>query len=119
MKILVAEDKPSIAKLVQVTLEREGITVLLTYGGQEAVLVAGKEKPDLILMDLLMGEGSGFDAIKDLKSNTVTKTIPVIAMTAQAHKGIEDEIREKGFDGYFPKPFRPADLTAFVMKYKK
>ncbi len=91
-KILVIDDDRSVIDLVQVILEAEGCTVLKALDGREGLRLAQEEHPDLIILDLVMPEISGFNVAYQLKHNPTTQTIPVIIMTSME---IDDETREQ------------------------
>jgi PAS domain S-box-containing protein len=91
-KILVIDDDKSVTELIQVILEAEGCSVLKAHNGKEGLAVAESEKPDLIILDLVMPELSGFSVAYQLKHNPATYTIPVMIMTSME---IDDETREQ------------------------
>ncbi|MFA6457695.1 MAG: response regulator, partial [Bacteroidota bacterium] len=91
-KILVIDDDKSVTDLVQIILESEGCTVLKAHNGKDGLALAEKEKPDLIILDLVMPEMSGFNVAYQLKHNSSTFTIPVMIMTSME---IDDEKREQ------------------------
>ena len=91
-KILVIDDDTSVTELIQVILEAEGCSVFKAHSGKEGLELAEKEKPDLIILDLVMPELSGFNVAYQLKHNPVTYTIPVMIMTSME---IDDETREQ------------------------
>ncbi|MGE5314819.1 MAG: response regulator [Acidobacteriota bacterium] len=91
-KILVIDDDPSSTDLVQVILESEGCTVLKANNGRDGLRMAEEERPDLILLDLVMPELSGFNVAYQLKHNLATYTIPVMIMTSME---IDDETRRQ------------------------
>ena len=87
--------------------------------GKEAVKMAGKFKPDLILMDLKMPLMDGYEATSTIKSDETLKNIPIIAFTASATKEEKDKILAAGFDHFLRKPIAQKDLTAELMHYLK
>jgi PAS domain S-box-containing protein len=91
-KILVIDDDPASTDLVQVILESEGCTVLKAHNGRDGLMLAERERPDLILLDLVMPELSGFNVAYQLKHNLATYTIPVMIMTSME---IDDETRRQ------------------------
>ncbi len=91
-KILVIDDDKSVTELIQIILEAEGCAVLKAHNGKEGLVLAEKEKPDLIILDLVMPEVSGFNVAYQLKHNPATYTIPVMIMTSME---IDDETREQ------------------------
>jgi len=113
-KILVIEDEEDIRELIHFNLFKEKYEVLLAKDGQEGLAMAQNHLPDLILLDLMIPKMHGHDVCKQLKSNSQTKHIPVIMVTA---KGEESDIvkgLELGADDYISKPFAPKILVARV-----
>jgi len=113
-KILIAEDERDIRDLVAFTLRFAGYEVVAAANGEEAVELAPRENPDLILMDVRMPRMTGYDACRALKANPKTKDIPVVFLSA---KGQESEIQtglEVGAEEYLLKPFAPDQLTERV-----
>jgi CheY-like chemotaxis protein len=109
----VADDEPFILSALQDTLS-DSYSVTTASNGAEAIKVAQRVMPDLIILDVMMPEMDGLDACKNLKRDKLTSTIPVILLTA---KGQITDI-EKGFksgaDAYVVKPFSPARLIEKV-----
>jgi DNA-binding response OmpR family regulator len=113
-KILIAEDEPDIRDLIAFTLRFAGYEVVTGINGEEAVQLARKELPDLILLDVRMPKMTGYDACKEIKADGSLKDIPVVFLSA---KGQEAEIRdgmEAGAEEYLLKPFAPDQLTERV-----
>lgn len=106
-KILVVDDDKSVTDLVQVILESEGCTVLKAHNGKDGLVLAEKEKPDLIILDLVMPELSGFNVAYQLKHNPATYTIPVMIMTSME---IDDETREQ-LQGFVVSLMRKSGFT--------
>ncbi len=110
-KILIAEDEPDIRELVAFMLRFAGYEVLAASNGEEAVQVATREIPDLILMDVRMPRMTGYDACRLMKANPDLRDVPVVFLSA---KGQESEIQsglEAGAEEYLLKPFSPDELT--------
>ena len=113
-KILIAEDERDIRDLVAFTLRFAGHEVSAAANGEEAVELATKFNPDLILMDVRMPRMTGYEACKVMKANPDLKDIPVVFLTA---RGQETEIQqglEAGAEEYLLKPFAPDQLTTRV-----
>jgi CheY-like chemotaxis protein len=113
-KILIAEDERDIRDLVAFTLRFAGHEVFSASNGEEAVELAPKVNPDLILMDVRMPRMTGYEACKILKSDPDMKDIPVVFLSA---KGQENEIQQglaSGAEDYLLKPFAPDQLTSRV-----
>jgi len=114
VKILVAENERDIRELISFTLQFAGFEVVLAPDGVEAVELATREHPDLILMDVRMPRMTGYQACEALKQVPETQNIPVVFLSA---KGQESEIQEglgAGAVKYILKPFAPDDLTLQV-----
>lgn len=114
-KILIVDDQAEVRELVEITLRVGDHQILHAKSGEEAIEIARAEKPDLILMDIMMpGRIDGLEATKVLKNDSETKDTTIIMLTA---KGQESD-RESGFmagaDDYFIKPFSPLELIKKV-----
>jgi CheY-like chemotaxis protein len=119
VKILVAEDERDIRELIAFTLRFAGFDVTLAANGAEAVELASKIKPDLVMMDVRMPRMTGYQACAALKKKEETRHLPVIFLSA---KGQESEIQEGlevGAVDYILKPFAPDDLTEQVNRILK
>lgn len=113
-KILIADDEKDIVDTIRFNLEFEGFECLSAYDGKEALLKAKTEKPDLIIMDVMMPEMEGYEVCQKLKSESETMDIPVIMVTAREEPA--DKIRglELGAVDYIAKPFHAGELIARV-----
>lgn len=103
-KVLVVEDNAANMTLAVFLLNSAGHTVLSVTDAEAGLTLARDEQPDLILMDIQLPGMDGLEATALLKSDEVTRAIPVIALTALAMKGDEERIRAAGCDGYIAKP---------------
>jgi len=115
-KILVVDDERHIVRLVQVNLEREGHQVVSAFDGKEALKKVESEKPDLIVLDVMMPHMDGFEVLKRLKSDDKTKDIPVVMLTAKAQDADVFRGWASGVDCYLTKPFNPVELMTFVRR---
>lgn len=116
-KILVAEDERDIRELINFTLRLKGYEVVLARDGEEALELALKEHPDLVLLDIRMPRMSGYEVCQLIKENEATKHIPVVFLTA---KGQESEVQQgmkAGATEYILKPFSPDTLVEQLQKY--
>jgi two-component system, cell cycle response regulator DivK len=102
--VLIVEDNELNMKLFHDLLEAHGYSTVATRNGIEALDLARKHRPDLILMDIQLPEVSGLEVTKWLKDDRELKRIPVVAVTAFAMKGDEERIREGGCEAYLSKP---------------
>lgn len=115
-KILVIDDEGDLLKLTRTRLEAGGYKVLTLDGGDHAVEFAKREKPDLILLDIVMPDKNGCDVCRELKADTVTSGIPVIIFTAQypEEEYVKTNTEEIGADDYVLKPFDAQTLLAKI-----
>ncbi len=109
--ILVVDDKPELRKLLKSYLTQEGFRVLEAANGQEALYVARREKPDLVLLDLMMPEMGGYEFMQIYSRESDT---PVIMLTAKLEESDKVLGLELGADDYITKPFSMRELTARV-----
>jgi CheY-like chemotaxis protein len=115
-RILVVEDNMDSYELVRFILERYGYETFLAADGRDGVSATIKQKPDLILMDLAMPELDGWRATRQLKSDSRTKHIPIVAVTARALPGDRQRALDAGCDGFITKPIDLAELMGVVDK---
>lgn len=113
-RILVVDDEPGIVDIARANLEGHGYIVIGAYDGEEALEKINAEKPDLVILDILMPEMDGWDVLERIESNPELAGIPVIMLTARVSD--EDVLRglETGAVEYMTKPFYPQDLVAAV-----
>ncbi len=102
--ILIVEDNELNMKLFNDLLQARGYETLQSVDGVNTMQLAREHRPDLIIMDIQLPEVSGIEHIRMLKADDDLKDIPVLAVTAFAMKGDEEEIFEAGCDGYITKP---------------
>jgi CheY-like chemotaxis protein len=118
-KILIADDEPSVRLLVKRLLS-ENYIVLEANDGKEAVSIAYNERPDLVLMDIMMPEMDGNAACYAIKADQATKAIPVVMLTAigyELNKKLSQDIM--GADGYITKPFTRQDLLDTISRFSR
>lgn len=113
-KILIVDDDLDTLKLVGLILQRQGYQIAAANGGQAAVAKASAEKPDLILLDLMMPDLDGYEVARRLRADPATARIPIIMFTAKTL--LDDKVAgfEAGADDYLTKPTHPAELVAHV-----
>jgi two-component system cell cycle response regulator DivK len=115
--VLIVEDNELNMKLFHDLLEAHGYKTVGTRNGNEALDLARRHRPDLILMDIQLPEVSGLDVTKWLKADPVLKAIPVVAVTAFAMKGDEERIRQGGCEAYLSKPISVAKFIDTVRQF--
>lgn len=109
-KVLIADDEEGIRTLVRMTLDGGSLELLEAVDGDEAVAMARKHRPDVVLLDVMMPGHSGFDVCRALKRDPATAEIPVVILSARAQTADQEEGRAAGADDYFTKPFSPIEL---------
>ncbi len=110
-RVLVVDDDPGIVKLVRAYLEQAGYQVLVAHDGKAALHVARHDKPDLVVLDLMLPEMDGWDVCRALRKES---EVPIIMLTARVEESDKLIGLELGADDYVTKPFSPRELVARV-----
>jgi phosphate regulon transcriptional regulator PhoB len=113
-QILVVEDEADIRRLVRYNLEQEGYTVLEAADGEEALALAGKQRPHLVVLDLMLPGMNGLEVCRVLRAEERTAELPVLMLTARATEVDKVLGLEIGGDDYVTKPFSPREVVARV-----
>lgn len=113
-KILVVEDEPDIRKLVQYNLAQERFSVLEAEDGEQALKLLQREKPSLVILDLMLPGLSGMELCKVLRQRNDTAKLPILMLTAKAGEADRIVGLEMGADDYLAKPFSPREMVARV-----
>lgn len=113
-KILIVEDEQVILELVKLYLEKEGFRPLIAMTGREALKKVKEEKPDLVILDLMLPEIDGLEVCKRLRSVPETAMLPILMLTAKAEESDTIVGLELGADDYVTKPFSPKAIVARV-----
>jgi DNA-binding response OmpR family regulator len=111
MTVLVIDDDPVIVKLLRVNFELEGFGVISAGDGREGVEAARRERPDVIISDIMMPVMNGLELVSTLKSDPATAQVPVILLSAKAQLADVQRGFELGADDYVTKPFDPIELV--------
>lgn len=114
--ILAVDDEINIRRLVEVNLQRAGYRVSKASDGVEALASIEAERPDLVVLDVMMPHMDGFEVLKRLKMDPGTAGLPVIMLTAKAQDADIFRGWSSGVDCYLTKPFNPTELLVFVRK---
>jgi len=115
-KVLVIDDEANIRKLVKANLTGDGYKAFATSNGNEALRLAQTERPDLVLLDLMMPSMSGWDVLMFIRTSPELQKTPVVIMTAVTPDGDEYQICGMKIDGYLVKPFTIRGLLHKVKK---
>jgi len=115
-KILVADDQLYIHRLIQHRLEQEGYQLVAVRDGCEVLEVAVREAPNLVVMDVSMPRMDGLTALRQLKRNQATRSIPVIVLTSSPYELVHEEAELSGADLVLTKPFSPIGLLEAIRR---
>jgi len=123
-KILLIDDDPDFVEATRTVLESKPYEVIISYDGDDGLRKAKEEKPDLIILDVIMPVKDGFYTAEQLKKDAGLKKIPVIMLTSYAERGGESSIAMSGgltmeAEDYIDKPVSPEELLKRVEKYLK
>lgn len=113
-KILIADDEKDIVELIAYNLEREGYAVVKAFDGQKALDAIDAEKPDLVVLDLMMPEISGMEVCRMVRRQAATVALPIIMLTAKSDPVDKILGLEVGADDYLTKPFHVRELIARI-----
>jgi len=113
-KILIVEDNPRNMRLLEMTLRAKGYTLLEAIDGGEALDMAVRERPDLIIMDIQLPKVNGLAVTRKLRGMPEFRHIPIIAITAYAMKGDRERVIRAGCDAYLPKPINTRELSEMI-----
>jgi phosphate regulon transcriptional regulator PhoB len=112
--VLVVEDEQDISDLVRFHLEQEGFAVIVTPDGEKALEVARRQRPALVILDLMLPGTPGLDVCRFLRTDERTAEVPIVMLTARAGEADRVVGLEMGADDYITKPFSPRELVARV-----
>lgn len=116
-KILVVDDEPDVVAMIERTLKAEGYIVIKAYDGIGALDLVASEKPDLILLDIMMPMMSGYEVCEQLKANPQSQHIPIICLTSAHAANVRTQSQRVGAATVVSKPFMPAELVAQIKRY--
>jgi DNA-binding response OmpR family regulator len=118
-RILLVDDEKDLVETVTFRLEAMGYEVIPAYDGQEGLDKAKKQKPDLIILDLMLPKMDGYKVCRLLKFDEKYKHIPILMFTARAQEADKKTGQEVGADDYITKPFEPQALLAKIKELLK
>ena len=113
-KILIADDEPNIVISLAYLLKREGYTVLIAHDGQEALDTIAREKPDLVLLDVMMPIKTGFEVCQAVRANEDLQATRILMLTAKGRDTDLSKGLALGADAYMTKPFSTRELAQKV-----
>ncbi len=115
-RVLIADDHPQIVELIEAYLEPLNLDVAVARDGREALECVARERPDVILLDIMMPRLSGYEVCRRIKEADETRDIRVIMITALNELGDVERARESGADEFISKPVNKIELLALVAK---
>ena len=113
-RILVVDDDREIVRLVRAYLEKAGYEVLVAYDGETALHILRRERPDLVLLDLMLPDRDGWDVTRVVRGDASLAAMPIIMLTARVEDHDKIVGLELGADDYVTKPFNPGEVVARV-----
>jgi len=116
-KVLVVDDEPDLVEFIARLLRAEGFDVLTAYDGINAMDMTENERPDIILLDIMMPMVSGYEVCQQIKANPMTRNIPILCMTSAHSIDARARSRQAGAATVIVKPFTPAELVAQVRRH--
>jgi CheY-like chemotaxis protein len=116
-RILVVDDEPDAVSFIERVLALEGFETLAAYDGLSALDIAGREHPDLVLLDIMMPMMSGCEVAEQLRSDPQTRDIPIVCLTSAHTIDAFELSRKAGAATLLMKPFVPAELVAQVRRH--
>jgi two-component system alkaline phosphatase synthesis response regulator PhoP/two-component system response regulator VicR len=115
-RILAVDDERHVVRLIELNLARAGYEVLTASEGREALRKVTSEKPDLVVLDVMMPHMDGFEVLRSLKADPQTAQIPVILMSGRARNADLFRGWQSGVDCFLDKPFNPLELVTFIRR---
>lgn len=116
-KILIVDDEPDVVELIGRTLRSDGFDVVSAYDGIGALDLVGTEKPDLVLLDLMMPMISGYEVCRQIKADPRTQNTPVVCLSSAHTPDARAQSLKAGASELITKPFLPAELVAQIRRH--
>ena len=116
-KILVVDDEPEILRLVESQLRENQYETLSACNGKMGLEIAGREHPDLIILDVMMPVMGGLETLRTLKRTSETSSIPVIMLSGKIETSYIMDAQSFGASDYLPKPFQPENLVKSIKRH--
>ncbi len=113
-RVLLIEDEPNIIEAISFILSRDGFTVHTHQDGQSAMDKVRSTPPDMVILDVMLPGRSGFDILRDLRSDMATKSIPVLMLTARGQSKDRELAERLGADKFMAKPFSNSEVREYV-----
>lgn len=114
--VLIAEDEPSILESLDFILRRAGWSISAVTDGDAALAAVRRSRPRLLVLDVMLPKRSGFDVLKQIRADAVTRDLPVLILTAKGQQQDRRTAEELGADGFVTKPYANADVVGAVRR---
>jgi len=116
-RLVIAEDSPHMLRLLEMTLRKAGHTWTACAAGDTALAAVQSQKPDAVILDIIMPGMDGLEVLSALKADPTTAGIPVIMLTARGQTLTRQQAEECGASAFLTKPFSPTELVATIAKF--
>lgn len=116
-RILVVDDEPTLVRLMEFILAKQGHDMLAATNGEDALAMIRSERPDLVLLDIMMPRIDGYEVARTVRADSELRDIPIIMLSAKAQDHDIQKGIEVGVDEYITKPFAPEQLVHVVNEY--
>lgn len=113
-KILVVDDEADIVELLVDNLSDDGFDVTSATNGASALVLIYRDRPDVVVLDLMLPVVNGYQVLRELRSNATTNNLPIIMLTAISSEEVEKAARELGANYYLTKPWKPGSILAVI-----
>ena len=113
-KILIIEDEPDVARLLVIRLKNSNYDVVTADSGIQGIQTAHQEKPDLIILDLMLPAGDGLSVLDNLRMSSYLRFIPVVVLTGMQDEEYKKKVIAKGVDAYYDKPYDADQLLKTI-----
>ncbi len=112
--VLLAEDEPNIVESIRFLLQRAGFEVMVATDGRQALEMALAQRPNVLVLDLMLPEMDGYEVLRKLRADPAGETLPVLILTAKGQRVDRETALENGADQFMTKPFANAEIVAAV-----
>ncbi|MEO8616379.1 MAG: response regulator [Luteolibacter sp.] len=116
-RLVIAEDSPHMLRLLEMTLRKAGHTWTSCAAGDTALAAVQSQRPDAVVLDIIMPGMDGLDVLSALKADPATAGIPVIMLTARGQNLTRQQAEESGASAFLTKPFSPTELLATIASF--
>ena len=113
-KILIVEDETDVASVLRKRLATAGFNIVVSSDAYQGVEMAHREKPDLIILDLLMPSGGGLSVLKNIRISSFTKDIPVVVLTGAEDESLKKNILDQGVSAFLRKPYIIEEVVSTI-----